>query len=414
MKTYSLYSDGNYFPRAKKSGFGGYIEAPDGQTLVEYTEQIRQNEYAHNFELLGIIRGLQIARSMDIERIVSYCDDKTTSLRLQEIFSKDGDVSFLPANAKPELFQEIVDLSRTFKSARFQYIPRSQNKHSDALSRRYATLMEQNFIKQYDTDLDHAEAQFETTGHSLKRIFFSHPRLVRMQEKNNPFLVSQHRNRKVRKITKGELQHNYQHLFIEVLKHSESTVLFKGFFYNEKKEKILLNEHYSHAQSEHLHDFCEFFAQCSRQIAQQYPGENCLWVSSNSRHYNPYFEQKEKIPKHHFESFAKVHEAFNAFERVVYHALPFEHNFSPEIAVQEKSKETLYEDIQTIDNLIEQMQKGMERNHNRYFGRLISHQLKNYQTLLQRELNDMEKNQIIEETTAHLEAKGVMVARKKY
>ena len=85
MTTYHLYSDGNYFPRAKKSGFGGYIESPTGEIVVEYTEQIRQSEYTFNFELFGIIRGLQLAEDMGIEHVISHCDEKTTVGRLQEI-----------------------------------------------------------------------------------------------------------------------------------------------------------------------------------------------------------------------------------------------------------------------------------------------------------------------------------------
>ena len=42
--TYRLYSDGNYFPRARKSGFGGYIVNSYGEVVVEYSEQVKQTE----------------------------------------------------------------------------------------------------------------------------------------------------------------------------------------------------------------------------------------------------------------------------------------------------------------------------------------------------------------------------------
>src|SRR5690606_24220658 len=143
-KHYSLYSDGNYFPRAKKSGYGGYIEDSEGITLIEYSEQIKIAKYAFNFEILGIIRGLQLAHSMGIKNLTSYCDDKTTMQKLQEVLSLNGQTDHLPHNAKPELYNEVIELTKKFNKINFQYIPREQNKHSDALSRRYSVLMEKN------------------------------------------------------------------------------------------------------------------------------------------------------------------------------------------------------------------------------------------------------------------------------
>lgn len=201
---YAIYSDGNYFPRAKKSGFGGYVESPDGQVLVEYTEQIKQPNYIYNFELLGIIRGLQLAQLMGAKHIISYCDDKTTMLRLEEIVANGGTVDHLPPNAKPELFAEIMELTKKFDSSKFQYIPRAKNKHSDSLSRRYANLMEQNYLRQYELDLEVSENAFLLDAKPNKRIFFSHPSFVKVKEKNNPFLVAPTRNRKARKASKLE------------------------------------------------------------------------------------------------------------------------------------------------------------------------------------------------------------------
>ena len=87
MNTYHLYSDGNYFPRAKKSGFGGYIKDPSGDIIIEYTEQIKDVNNANSFEILGILRGLQLAKDHGITNIVSHCDDKNTASKLIEIFS---------------------------------------------------------------------------------------------------------------------------------------------------------------------------------------------------------------------------------------------------------------------------------------------------------------------------------------
>jgi len=170
--TYHLYSDGNYFPRAKKSGFGGYIEDPKGELVIEYTEQIKQTEYIHSFELLGIIRGLQIAKDKGIDNIVSHCDDKNTASRLKEIFEQNIN----KATMKPELYEKIIELSKSFKKIKFEYIPRAQNKYADSLSRRYASLMEDNFLKHYDQELLSAERKFAQNTKTSKRLFFFSPK----------------------------------------------------------------------------------------------------------------------------------------------------------------------------------------------------------------------------------------------
>ena len=64
--TFRLYSDGNYFPRAKRSGFGGYIKNQMDEIIAEFSEEIKDKQYIQNFELLGIIRGLQIAEDMGV------------------------------------------------------------------------------------------------------------------------------------------------------------------------------------------------------------------------------------------------------------------------------------------------------------------------------------------------------------
>ena len=159
MSVYHLYSDGNYFPRAKKSGFGGYIESPTGEIVVEYTEQIKDVNNAYSFEILGILRGLQLAKDHGITNIVSHCDDKNTASKLIEIFeTKESTVDDTP---KPELYQQVVDISKDFKKIKFEYIPRHLNKYADNLSRKYAVLMEENYLRQFSQDLDKSERFFE-------------------------------------------------------------------------------------------------------------------------------------------------------------------------------------------------------------------------------------------------------------
>lgn len=402
MKNYSLYSDGNSFPRAKKSGFGGYIEAPDGQILIEYTEQIKQAQYAHNFELLGIIRGLQIARSMDIQHITSYCDDKTTMARLKEIFTDPAhSLQDIPDYAKPELFQQIIDLSKDFKSIQFQYIPRSENKHSDSLSRRYAILMEQNFLRQYQNDLNRAEKQLEQGNKPAKRMFFSHPSMVRNEHKINPFLVSQYRNKKVRKNSRIEQQDSYDFLFIETNQDNSS---YKAIAYDKEQNRELLHEVVlPPAMSMNLDNFCQFMNDALIKIGQK---TDKLWLFSNSKSINQFFEQKEKIPNQAWSHFVNIYQTLGHFKKVYYHNLPFEHTYSAEIAQREEKKTSLNDSLESVDSLIEQLQSGVERDRKKYFGLLIRHQLRDYRNLLERELNEIEKHDIIQQTTDDLVKKG--------
>lgn len=400
MNTYHLYSDGNYFPRAKRSGFGGYIKDPSGDILIEYTEQIKQSEYTFNFELLGIIRGLQLAEDMGVEHLVSHCDEKTTVGRLQEIMLT-GTCNEIPLNAKPELFQKIVDLTTKFKSISFEYIPRNQNKHSDSLSRRYATLMEKNFLTHYDNELDYSEKVFADTQKLTKKAFFAHPAMKRIEYKNNPYLVAPVRNKKVRKFSKQEQQDNYEYLFIET--HIDNnTMSFKAFHYDQNKEKSLLTETSFSLEENHLKKYCDFLTNTLNQISH-----DKIWINNNNKHFNDFFEQKEKIINANFPIFKQVHTSLNNFIKVMFNNFPFEHEFSPEIAQKEKDKKALSENIESVDSLIEQFQNGsLGKDKKKAFGLLVRHHLRNYKNTLERDLNEIEKAEIIKKTTDDLLEKG--------
>lgn len=406
---YSLYSDGNYFPRAKKSGFGGYIEDSSGMILVEYTEQIKQPDYIHNFELLGIIRGLQLAQIMGVKDIVSYCDDKTTMLRMNEIMQNKEKLDKLPLYAKPELFLQIYDLTQHFNSIRFQYIARSENKHSDMLSRRYSVLLEKNFSRQYEDDLMYAEESLKNNQKPSKRIFFSHPNLIKMKDKNNPFLVAPIRNRRSRKIARIEKEelNSYQYLFLELVQRNEEDYSLLVFHYPKGKdgEKILMNT-IEQAQDLDIDILCQILSNSIESVS--FNNNQPLWIYSNVGRLNKYLEQKEKIPKASFNSFQQIFEVFNLSSKIMYHYLPFKHEFSPEIALKEAKKDSLAEDLECIDLLMEQLQKGvLEREQNKYFGKLIRYQLRSYRKILARELDEVEKRDVIKKTTHQLESYGL-------
>lgn len=136
-QTYILHSDGNYFTRAKKAGFGGYITDNEGTTLVEYTEQIKDLKYHFCYEILGLIRGLEIARSMHIKNIVAYGDDKTLmenvstlSKILKNKSISPSELDCLPNNSKIELYIQVLELIKDFDTFSCHYIPREENKYS--------------------------------------------------------------------------------------------------------------------------------------------------------------------------------------------------------------------------------------------------------------------------------------------
>jgi ribonuclease HI len=403
MQVHKLYSDGNYFPRAKKSGFGGYINSPTGETLIEYTEQIKDPKYAHSFELLGIIRGLQIAKSKNIEHIISHCDDKNTAAKLKEVFNDN--IFNIPPSMKPELFNEIIELSKSFKSIKFEYIPRAKNKHADSLSRRYSQMMEENFLKQYDLDLDFAQQKFESSSKTNKRIFFSHKSIVRNSHKINPYLVASNRNKRIRRASKNEQMHQYDYLFNEVFNEDEHIVL-RSFHYDKNHElKNTFEKKFSLNDSQ-IEKFCDFLSENLDKIKEQSDNQK-VWIYSNYRMLNAFFEQKEKMPTDHWESFLKVHKALDGFEKTFFHRLPLEHQYSAEIAPIEKVKEKLDEEITNLDALIEQFsQSPAMKDKSKCFGAIIRHQLRNYKNKLSRELEEIEISEVIEQTVASMQAQG--------
>lgn len=407
-KTFSLYSDGNYFPRAKKSGYGGYIEDIDGTTLIEYSEQIKNNKYAYSFEILGIIRGMQIAKAMGIKKIVSYCDDKTTVQRLHEVLLAKT-AEHLHEKNKPELYQQFYDLSEQFVSMKVHYIPREQNKHSDALSRKYSVLMEKNYTRQFLNELEKSEKIFETQEQNNQRLFFSHPNILKMKDKNNPYLIANHRSKLTRKIIKQENENNYQFLYIEVFNNQEQKEFqFKGFHYNKNQKKLLFTEKTSYEQ-DFIQTYCELLEENLPRLASV---NDHIWIYSNSSQLNSIFEQKEKLPKNTFKHFKKAHNGFNHFSKIVFHHFPFEHDFSLEIKEEEEKKENLNNTINSLDELLEQLEQSrLEKDKSKYIGRIIRHHIRKYQEYLKRDLSDIEKNNIIKKTKIELNKKGLLTTK---
>lgn len=406
MSTYHLYSDGSLFPRAKKSGFGGYIVDPLGQVIVEYSEQIKQAEYIHNFELLGIIRGLQIAKDKGIDNIVSHCDDKDTAFKLKEIF--EGNIFKVTQAAKPELYKKIMDISKSFKKIKFEYIPRAQNKYADSLSRRYADLMEKNYLTHYENELNQAENKLENKGKLPKRMFFSNPKLIRSPNKNSPFLVAPIRNKKVRKLSRLQETKDYKFLYVEAFMDDKHHV-FRSFQYNNNHELEVSKETKIDIQQDQFANLCQFFSDSLSSIKH-----DRVWAYSNHRDANAYFEQKEKIPNDYSDSFHLIFDTMNQFKEIYFNHFPFKHKFSPEILLKEIKKEKINENLDNLEELMEQLSVGiLGKEQNKSFGNLIRYNLRTFQQTLERELEEHEKTAIIEKTTDDLTKLGYRVPQMK-
>jgi len=227
---------------------------------------------------------------------------------------------------------------------------------------------------------------------------------VRNPNKNNPYLVAPTRNKKVRKVSRAEELKDYQFLYIETFKDSES-ITYRSFLYDNKRTLSATHEKtipLKNTTVSSIGEFCEFVNTNLATIKS--PN---IWLYSNNRTINAYFEQKEKIPNEQFADFHKTFQAMNAFKQVFFHHFPFPHQFSPEIENKEIKKQKLDFSIDNLDNLMDQLSTGMlGREKNKCFGNLIRCTLRNYKHHLQRELLEVEKTEIIEKTTAHLTGLG--------
>lgn len=402
MQLFKLYSDGNYFPRAKKSGFGGYIEDASGQILVEFSEQIKVPEYQHSFELLGIIRGLQLAKAKGIKKLISHCDDKNTTLKLKEIF-EDG-IFNVSTSLKPELYKEIIELSKDFEYIKFSYIPRNNNKYADSLSRKYASLMEQNFIRQYEDDIFRSQCRFEKGQNLNKKSYFCHKVLRHTAHKNNPFLVANVRNKKVRRVIKDEKKIDYNFLYVEFFTKNEDLYL-RSFNYDSKYNLISKNESIRHNPQDKELELCNFISKAVLDLKEI--GIKNLWIHTNHTTINRILEQKDKLTMKQWEGFYNIHKSLEGLDRCFVNTLPFVHKFSPEIESIESSKKNIEKTLLTIEQLIEEMDNAdFSKDKGKYFGAIIRHQLQEFRDNIERDLTSKEVENVINETIIKLKVRG--------
>lgn len=373
--TYTLFTDGNAFPRAKRSGFGGYITSPEGEIIMEFTEQVRLRKYSHNFEVLGIIRGLKLALQYGVKDIVSYCDDKNTTQRLTEIFEEGV---FDVSNAqKPELFYKIIEIAKNFNSISFRYISREKNKKADSLSRRYAKHMENNWLRQYEHDLNTSEINISRNLQPKRRAFFAHPNIMRIIHKNNPFLVAQQRSKMARKVIRAEEKSNFHFVFVEYYSHENGLKLRSSLFNPEQNKMFSMEDIKSQPldEKQSIDAFHYHLAQVLDYIRQNFPEVKKLWINSNNYNMMSYTEQCEKIDNHNWEAFYNLHQKISYFEKIAFHHLPFQ----PELKFIKITNNIKFLTHDEKWNLIlaEYHAVVNPREKKRKFGQLICYTLKN-------------------------------------
>ena len=167
--------------------------------------------------------------------------------------------------------------------------------------------MEKNFLTHYENELNYSEKVFKGELKLTKKVFFAHPAMNRSEHKNNPFLVAPIRNKKVRKFARQEQLDNYEYLFIET--HiNDSTVSFKAFHYDQNKNKQLLTEFEFDKSENHLDHYCSFLSNTLNQISH-----DKIWIQNNNKHFNDFFEQKEKITNSNFPIFQEVYQSLDNF-----------------------------------------------------------------------------------------------------
>lgn len=137
---YKLYTDGSYLRKDVLSGYGGHIIAPNGDTVLEFSEQILNPALFNEFESLGMKRGLELCLENGIKNVICYTDEQNLS-KIYNIQTSN----LAEIYAKTTTLKEILALKKQFETISFEYVPRSKNKKADKLARKaIQTILEQS------------------------------------------------------------------------------------------------------------------------------------------------------------------------------------------------------------------------------------------------------------------------------
>lgn len=128
--TYQMYSDGCHLKEFNIAGVGGYSVIGD-KTIFEFSEQINDTIFhaIHERYALKILLEKGLENNLHNEKVQVFSDDQGL-MKMLSLYNREGYYD------NGNLFVEICSLCNQYKDISFHYIPRSENKRADKLSRK--------------------------------------------------------------------------------------------------------------------------------------------------------------------------------------------------------------------------------------------------------------------------------------
>lgn len=413
MEQHILYSDGNLLLEENLSGYGGYILNNEGKNLVEYTGRNTTAEHMNFFELIGITEGLKIALSMGIKNIVVRSDslgEVNTLNKNLRLKNSGKEYSLTCSPIKANLFEKALAVCNDFDNIVFEWIPRQENRHADFLSKIYLIPEKKDFPIQFRKTLDVTESYFEKGEQPDFHFLFSHPKLEPSIHKNNPYIPSEVRTKKISKMKKAILRtkNNFQYVFIETLKTKNEeggyNLHFKAFGVESKGEYLdenanfqIMLEHVakinSHSKETEMYAVTNFMIKVLKSIDLKH-----VWIDSNHRYLEQIFQQNSPIHKKYYKKLSHLYNQLNAFDKVVFHTFHFTYKYSNLLqATMEAKKKKIKNKIESIEDL-QKMLAAEKHNpiaYRKSFSALIQCNIREYKKSLTREMTQLEKEEII-------------------
>ncbi len=392
---YFLYSDGNRFPKINRSGYGGYIEAPSGQVVVEYTQEIKEEEHKHNFELWGIITGLEIAQQMGIKDLMCRCDDKTLMIHVNAALKDIKHLENVYGN-KRGLIEKVINLAKGIDNISFHYVPRNENKYSDTLSRKYIILLEKNFLADHQKLLDKSTNYFLTGEAPPHSIYYHSDKLTFVPFEHNPFLVSQKRNRKQKIFRKGLTTSFDSFWNLDIIYKIPDKSIFTVPGSKKEIDSIALKKYNDETNtwdyvdgylvegtSLKLNVAIDIFNRALDKIKEV---DSSVWIYSNIEGLTDVFHQKKPVSKEIFDKFLTCSQKMKEFDKIIYHRIP------KEIEHKVKNKLQKKKEMVSAEQTVELMRSALTPSkRNKYFGQLMSIMIKNLELNRKELISSQEK-----------------------
>lgn len=365
---YYLNSDGSRFPKINRSGFGGFIRDSFDNVLVEYTQEITENDQKHNYELWGLITGLELAIQMDIKNLVCRCDDKTLMKHLNCARENIQHLERVFGNKKP-LVEKVLQLTEKFDSIDFHYIVREENKYSDLLSRKYTILIEKNFLEDHKKLKEKSIQYFvekKTPPHS---VLFYDEQLTMVPFEFNPFTLSQNKNKlqkEFRKSIVDKFNDNWELVtqFRETISGSEvESINLKKYNYTDNNWDIV--ESYF-VDDLSLNTTVDVFIAALQKIQKL---DKNPWIYTDIEGLTDIFYLKKPLSREIFPKFLQISQLFSSFDNIIYHRTPK--------IIERKFKDKHKRELNTIEETVQLIKSTNDLSKkNKFFGQLMSTMIK--------------------------------------